>query len=47
MQVQTFLLGGYETTANAISFAVHCMATNPEGEFLYTRQKLTPRLRYH
>ncbi len=34
VQVQTFLLGGYETTANAISFAVYCVATNPDGEEL-------------
>jgi hypothetical protein len=29
-QVQTFILAGYETTANALAFAVYCLATNPE-----------------
>ncbi|KAG2442182.1 hypothetical protein HYH02_009670 [Chlamydomonas schloesseri] len=31
-QVQTFILAGYETTANALAFAVYCIATNPEAE---------------
>eukprot|EP00198_Chlamydomonas_reinhardtii_P000935 XP_001690270.1 cytochrome P450, CYP711 clan [Chlamydomonas reinhardtii] len=31
-QVQTFLLAGYETTANALAFAIYCVATHPEVE---------------
>jgi hypothetical protein len=31
-QVQLFILAGYETTANALAFAVYCIATHPEGE---------------
>ncbi|KXZ54674.1 hypothetical protein GPECTOR_4g740 [Gonium pectorale] len=31
-QVQIFILAGYETTANALAFAVHCLATHPEAE---------------
>ncbi|GLI67209.1 hypothetical protein VaNZ11_011116 [Volvox africanus] len=31
-QVQTFILAGYETTANGLAFAVYCVATNPEVE---------------
>ncbi|KAG2432736.1 hypothetical protein HYH02_012870 [Chlamydomonas schloesseri] len=30
-QVQTFLLAGYETTANALAFAIYCVASHPEG----------------
>ncbi|KAG2492269.1 hypothetical protein HYH03_009509 [Edaphochlamys debaryana] len=29
-QVQTFVLGGFETTANALTFAVYLLATNPD-----------------
>ncbi|PNW81401.1 hypothetical protein CHLRE_07g354400v5 [Chlamydomonas reinhardtii] len=31
-QVQLFILAGYETTANALAFAVYCIATHPEVE---------------
>ncbi|GLC53342.1 hypothetical protein PLESTB_000734000 [Pleodorina starrii] len=31
-QVQTFILAGYETTANGLAFAVYCIATNPKVE---------------
>ncbi|GIL53383.1 hypothetical protein Vafri_8997 [Volvox africanus] len=31
-QVQTFILAGYETTANGLAFAVYCVAANPEVE---------------
>ncbi|GLC67191.1 hypothetical protein PLESTF_000527500 [Pleodorina starrii] len=31
-QVQTFILAGYETTANALTFAVYSVAKNPEVE---------------
>lgn len=31
-QVSTFLLAGYETTANALSYAVYCLAGNPDAE---------------
>ncbi|KAG2434665.1 hypothetical protein HXX76_007558 [Chlamydomonas incerta] len=31
-QVQTFILAGYETTANALAFVVYCIATNPDAE---------------
>jgi hypothetical protein len=31
-QAFTFLLAGYETTANALAFAIYCIATHPEAE---------------
>ncbi len=31
LQVQTFLLAGYETTASSLAFAIYCIATNPQG----------------
>jgi thromboxane-A synthase/cytochrome P450 family 3 subfamily A len=31
-QCVTFLLAGYETTANALAFAVYCLARHPEAE---------------
>ncbi|KXZ54673.1 hypothetical protein GPECTOR_4g739 [Gonium pectorale] len=31
-QVQTFILAGYETTANALAFTVYCLGVNPEVE---------------
>lgn len=30
MQAETFLLGGYETTASAISFTCYLLATHPD-----------------
>jgi hypothetical protein len=31
-QVNTFLLGGYETTANSLSFLVYYLSTHPEAQ---------------
>ncbi|KAG2434390.1 hypothetical protein HYH02_012402 [Chlamydomonas schloesseri] len=37
-QVQLFILAGYETTANALAFAVYCIATHPEAEAALLRE---------
>eukprot|EP00198_Chlamydomonas_reinhardtii_P012713 XP_001702050.1 LOW QUALITY PROTEIN: cytochrome P450, CYP711 clan [Chlamydomonas reinhardtii] len=37
-QVQLFILAGYETTANALAFAVYCIATHPEVESRLLRE---------
>ncbi|KAG2429765.1 hypothetical protein HXX76_010549 [Chlamydomonas incerta] len=37
-QVQLFILAGYETTANALAFAVYCIATHPEVESALLRE---------
>ncbi|KAI8476255.1 MAG: cytochrome P450, CYP711 clan [Monoraphidium minutum] len=33
-QASTFILAGYETTANALSYAVYCIASNPRERLL-------------
>jgi hypothetical protein len=32
LQANTFTLAGYETTANALAFALWCISTHPEAE---------------